>query len=136
MATRFLMGDFAANDPRFRMSKPGQNVLANIDRQFLSFDSTWADTGVIYLRGQIAVNNAAGGYTQVTFPEQLPSIPFVFYFRQIDSNQQRQGSYWSDNVNYSPYHVRVTRDWMRFVLDSSYNPNTTYIAQYMVIRPT
>lgn len=141
MTWRTLIGQFGAGDYRLRRSKPGYDVMSALDPERLAFDSAWADVGVIYTQGAVAVPAVpAPGYIEIPFADTLPNVPFVISWQYVASNAIREGADHSPGdppmFTYQPWFPTVTTTYLRFWQDrgSSTGGPDAYTAGYVVLR--
>lgn len=131
MANRTLIGQFAVNDMRFRHSKPGYNVLSNLDPERMIFDSAWKDGATVY---RIASVLMSGTSVTVNFGETLPYIPFVYHWRSLSSTSTLNGSYSTADASFTPYWCEVTTSSIIFV-GSDYDALAGSTFGYIILRP-
>jgi hypothetical protein len=87
MANRVLLGQFASNDHRLRISKPGFNVLdPALTREQIHFDSTWSASPSVLVQGSFAItSDFYAGFekwfiTLATWPD-LGYVPCLLTYR-------------------------------------------------------
>lgn len=97
MANRMLLGKFAAGDFRLRVSRPGFNVLNDLTRKNIAFDSTFPDTLSIYQVGRAKFVPHVTNRTDYGFPG-LGYIPLCFGL-YYDSDNNRHYTYWAKDMN-------------------------------------
>lgn len=123
-----MIGRFSGpGDLRIRMSKAGNDVFAALTPEQLAFDSSWADAGILYRSGVVAVPT---GGAIVPFGETLPIVPFVVFWRYQSSTLIRMGSASTNSTSYIPYFCQISTSALTFQTTGS----DSYTAGYMIFR--
>ncbi|MBZ9600763.1 hypothetical protein [Phyllobacterium chamaecytisi] len=128
MANRTLIGDFGSGDYRLRVSKPGFDVTAALDRERLAFDSSWPDAAVVYKTGIINVTSSP---VTVPFGETLPTVPFCVVFRVIDANNYMMGQTFNQGPNSFNWMAECTTTYLRFF---EFHGGGGYLGGYVILR--
>ncbi|UGX87132.1 hypothetical protein [Phyllobacterium meliloti] len=122
MTGRTLIGDFGGGDYRIRMSKSGKDVTTTLNPEDLAFDSAWLDSAVIIDRGVIAISS--GGIVTISFSTTLDAVPFVIYWRQIDSNTFFMSQTATNSAAYQAYYATTSLTELKFWNSSVLPPIT------------